>query len=454
MVCERIFRAYDIRGVYGVELTEEIVERIGRALSSYLSDEGKTVLLGRDVRLSSKPLSDAVARGMLSGGLNVEDIGLVTTPILYFSSVHHRKNAGVMVTASHNPPEWNGLKIWTENGFVTMGKGMEELKELVLNGRFEMARTRGKLKFNPNVLKDYEEYVAGKISIEKRLKVVVDPGNGSASLLTPRVFEKVGLEAIAINNVPDGSFPAHPPLPSMETLSYARSLVIESEADFGVGFDGDGDRALFIDDRGRIVPSAAIFITLAEHYLERHKGASIVYEVSAPMCIEETIRNKGGKPVVSRVGHTFIVERMLEEKAPFGGEMSGHYYFMDLYGFDDAVYASLKVAEILSERRENLSKIVDSLPKYPSTPSINFYCPDEKKFRVVDELAEEFKSEGFTVILLDGVKVIEDDGWFLVRASNTEPIIRLTVEARNEEALRRLTLFAEERIKKEMQEGA
>jgi len=445
MISERIFRAYDIRGVYGKDLTEEVAKRIGRAIAAYLDGEGETMLVGKDVRHSSEPLASALTEGMLSGGLNVEDIGTVTTPLLNFASVHYGKTGGVMVTASHNPPEWNGFKIWLKTGFISMGMGMEDLRDLALQGRFKPA-VRGNLKKNPHAISDYERYVAEKINIERNLRIVADPGNGSCSLLTPSIFEKTGVEVVAINAEPDGSFPAHPPEPSEETLTDVKRLVLEKKADFGVGFDGDGDRAVFVDDRGRIVSGTSIFTLLAEDYLKKNRGAPIVYEVSCSMVIEEIIRAYGGKPVLSRVGHTYIVDKMLKEKAVFGGETSGHLYFTELYGFDDAIFASLKVAEILSRRDERLSEIVDSMPRYPRIPGKKFECPDEVKFKVVDELSEEFKKMGYETLTIDGVKVIEDNGWFLIRASNTQPLVRLTVEAKDEDSLNKLASLAEKMI--------
>jgi len=445
LISERIFRAYDIRGIYGKDLTEKAANRIGRALAAYLDGEGETMLVGRDVRHSSEPLASALMEGMLSGGLNVEDIGTVTTPLLNFASVHYGKTGGVMVTASHNPPEWNGFKIWLKTGFISMGMGMESLRDLALRGEFRSA-SRGKLKRNPNAILDYEKYVAEKVSIEKNLRIIVDPGNGSCSLLTPSIFEKAGVEVIAINAEPDGSFPAHPPEPSEATLTDVKRLVLEEKADFGVGLDGDGDRAVFVDDRGRIVSGTSIFTLLAEEYLKRNKGAPIVYEVSCSMMIEEIIQAHGGKPVLSRVGHTYIVDKMLKEKAVFGGETSGHFYFMELYGFDDAIFASLKVAEVLSRRDEKLSEIIDSMPKYPRIPGKKFECPDEIKFKVVNELSEEFKKTGYETLTIDGVKVIENDGWFLIRASNTQPLVRLTVEAKDEDSLNKLASLAEKKI--------
>lgn len=445
MIPEHIFRAYDIRGVYGTDLTEEIATRIGRALASYVDGEGKSMLVGRDVRLSSPPIGDALIKGLLAGGFDVEDIGTVTTPILYFSSVNYGRNGGVMVSASHNPPEWNGFKIWLETGFICQGKGMEELKAIALKGRFKES-AGGRLKRNPNAIADYENHVAKRIDVERRMKVAADPGNGSCCLLIPRVFRKVGIDVAAINAEPDGSFPARPPDPTEEVLGGLKRLVLDEKADFGVGFDGDGDRAVFVDDLGRMVPSDLILVMLTEFYLKRQKGVAVVYEVSCSLNVEETVKACGGKPVLSQVGHTYIVDKMLKEKAVLGGETSGHFYFADMYGFDDALFAGLKVAEILSKTGMKLSEILDSLPKYPRIPIKNYECPDEKKFSVVEELAEDFRRMGYETVTIDGVKVVEDEGWLLIRPSNTQPLIRLTVEAKNKEALQRLAQFAEEKI--------
>ncbi len=446
MIPEYIFRAYDIRGIYGKDVTEETATRIGRALASYMDDAGKSVLVGRDIRSSSGPLGDALIGGMLQGGLDIEDIGTVTTPILYFSSVNYGKDGSVMVSASHNPPEWNGFKIWTAKGFICQGGGMERLREIALKGQFKEGEARGRLKKNPNAIRDYENHIAEKVEIERCLKVAADPGNGSCALLIPGTYRKFGIDVTAINTEPDGAFPARGPDPREETLGGLKRLVLEERADFGVGFDGDGDRAVFVDDLGRIVPSDLILVMLAEFYLRRQRGAAVVYEVSGSLTIEETAKAYGGRPVVSQVGHTYIVERMLKEKALVGGETSGHFYFAETYGFDDAFYASLKVAEILSKSGAKLSEMVDSLPEYPRIPGKSFDCPDEKKFKVTEALAEEFKDMGYETITIDGVKVIEPEGWLLIRPSNTQPLVRLTVEAKSKEALQRLATLAEKKI--------
>ncbi len=448
MIPEHIFRAYDIRGVYGDDLTEETATRIGRAVPTYLNGEGKDVIVGRDVRLSGGSLEDALIKGLLSGGCDVEDIGMVTTPILYFSWVDYGKDVGIMVTASHNPPEWNGFKILTRGGFICEGKGMEEIKRIAIDGRFEDS-VSGRLSRNDRALHDYENYVLGKVEVERKLKGVFDPVNGSCSLLVPDLYEDAGIEVFALNAEPDGRFPKHPPHPTEEVLDELSEIVLREKADFGVAFDGDGDRCVFVDDEGRIVSSNSVLAILAEHYLKERKGVPIVYEVSCSMRVEEVIDLYGGKPVLSRVGHTYIYENMIAEKAAFGGESSGHFYFAEQHGFDDAVFACLKLAEVLSKRDVKFSDVVDSMLVYPRF-SKSFNCADEKKFRAVDMLKKEFVEAGSNVLAIDGVKVMAPEGWFLIRPSNTQPQIRLTVEARTAEDLEKLAEFAESRLLKQI----
>lgn len=444
MIQERIFRAYDIRGIYGIDLNEEIALKIGKGISTYLNERGKEIAIGRDVRLSSKPLRDAIIDGLILGGCNVEDIGIVTTPILYFFSAHYKKDAGVMITASHNPPEWNGFKIWTKEGFICEGKGMEELKKIVMEEKFKELK-HGKVKKNSQALIDYEDYVLKNVKIEKSLKGVFDPGNGACSVLIPKLYKDAGIEVIALNSEPDGRFPNHPPEPTKEVLNELAKVVLKEKADFGVCFDGDGDRCVFIDDKGRIVSSDTILILLAEQCLEKNKGASIVYEVSCSMLVEEFINLYKGNPILSRVGHAYIYESMRANKAILGGESSGHFYFSELYGFDDALFACLKLIEILSRKDKKFSEIVDSIPIYPRF-SKNFDCPDEKKFKIVDALKKEFIEAGKKVITIDGVKLITPEGWFLIRPSNTQPQIRLIVEAKTKESLKQLIEFAERKL--------
>ncbi|MEM2454563.1 MAG: phosphomannomutase/phosphoglucomutase [Candidatus Bathyarchaeia archaeon] len=444
MISPNIFRAYDIRGIYGVDLNEEAAKIIGRAIAEY-SGEGRIFIVGRDVRLSSGPLSEALVHGMASGGLNIVDIGIVTTPLLYFATRFYRADGGVMVSASHNPPEWNGFKILLDRGFVCKGMGMEDLMNIVLKAKFREVKP-GSIRINTSAIEDYIEYVSERVNIRSGFKIAADPGGGSATALIPLVFERAGARVTTIYGEPDGSFTRHPPEPDSRTLEELKSIVLDNDVEFGIGFDGDGDRAVFVDDRGRLIPSSIILAILIRHYLSRNKGAPVVYEVSCSMVVEETIRALGGKPIISRVGHTYIHEKMRAEDAVLGGETSGHFYFKDIYGFDDGIYAGLKLAEAISEDGRRLSEIVDSIPQYPQIPAKNYNCPDEAKFKVIDDLFEEFKSLGYRIVAIDGIKIVAEDGWFLIRASNTQPLIRLSVEAKDEERLRRLAAYAEKMI--------
>lgn len=452
IIPESIFRAYDIRGVYGKDLTEEVSMDIGRAFGTYLGGKGKEIVAGRDVRLSGNILKSAFVRGVLSTGCHVQDIGIVPTPVLYFTIVRHEKDGGVMVTASHNPPEWNGFKLCRERGLlIAQGMGMEEIKEITVAERFRFGPP-GKLGRYDRALSEYSNFVASKIEMERKLRVAMDLGNGSCTLIAPELFRNLDLEVVALNTEPDGNFPAHLPEPTEEALDELKKIVVREGADFGVGYDGDGDRALFIDEKGRIVPGDTALVILARPYLERRRGAKVVYEVSCSSSVEEMIRAYGGVPVVSRVGHAYIMDKMIQEEALLGGEVSSHIYFADVYGFDDAVYASLKMAELLSKTDRKLSEIVDSIPRYPSTPVRNYDCPDEKKFKVVEKIKEEIKKKGYKINTIDGVKVIEQNGWFLVRASNTLPQIRMVAEAKSEAELKRLTSLAERMILQKVQE--
>jgi len=446
---KRIFRAYDIRGIYGEDLTDDVALDVGRAFGTYIGS-GSRLVVGRDVRLSGESLQKALMEGLMSTGCNVTDIGMVPTPTLYFAIIHYSEDGGVMVTASHNPPEWNGFKLCREGGFpIAEGMGMEDVKRIFFSKQF-ISASPGELKRYGEALNDYADFIMERVNIQKRLKVAVDLGNGVCSLIVPRLFKSAGVDVVAINDEPDGRFPAHKPEPTGETLKELMGVVRKERADLGIGYDGDGDRALFLDDRGRVIPTDITLTLLAEHYLKMGGGA-VIYDILSSTLVEEKIRELGGKPIVSRVGRAYILDAMKREGAVLGGETSGHLYFAEIYGFDDAVYAGLKMAEVLSKMDLKLSEFVDSTPKYPSTPVKSYQCPDELKFRVVEEITRDFREMGYDIITIDGVKVIDGDGWFLIRASNTLPQIKMKAEAKTEEKLRRLVDLAEKKIREKME---
>jgi phosphomannomutase/phosphoglucomutase len=441
---DSIFRAYDIRGIFGEDLTEEVATRIGAAFATFL-EKDKEVVVARDVRLSGEKLRRALISGLLSG-CDVEDIGVVPTPLLYFAINRLQKNLGIMITASHNPPEWNGFKAFSREGCIC-DKDMERIKQMAKEVDLErLGKKKGRVRRYKGIIQEYMDFVVNKVEIGRKLRVVADTANGTCGLVAPSLFNQLGCKIFALNQHPDGTFPAHLPEPKEETLGELKREVVRNKADFGVGYDGDGDRAVFVDEKGNVIPGDLTLLIFAKDVLQENKGAKIVYELSCSMAVEEYVKELGGIPIVERVGHTFIMDRMIKEKALLGGEKSSHFYFSECYGVDDAVFASLRMAEILSKSNRKLSEIVNSLPKYPSIYEKNLECPDSLKFTVIEKLRSRFKDYGLTILEMDGVKLLEKDGWVLLRASNTEPVIRVSAEARTEERLKELYEFAKKEL--------
>ena len=441
-----IFRAYDIRGVYGETLREEDAEVIGLSFASYLGNRG-VVAVGRDVRVSSKPLRDSLVKGLVEGGLKVVDIGVCSSPVLYFAVAHWSLAGGVMVTASHNPPEWNGFKLCREKGYICgEGMGMEEIRRIALSG--EYSKPGGGSLEERSALEDYLKHTASTVTAEKGLKVALDPGNGVCGPIAERALKAIGCSTLGINMEPDGRFPAHDPEPKPENLGELAKLVKSSKADYGCGFDGDGDRAVFVDDLGRVVRGDVATAVFARYYLRRKPGGTIVVDVASSMAVTEYIEKLGGRVVVSRVGHAYIMDKMLELNALLGGEESSHLYFQEVYGFDDAVYACMKMAEVLSKEGAKLSQLVDEVPTYPKTPVIVYSCPDNLKFKVVESIKRELEEAGYKLLTVDGVKAMGAEGWVLIRPSNTAPQIKVVAEARDESSLMELRKLADTLIEK------
>lgn len=444
-----MFRAYDVRGVYGKDLVEDDARLIGSAFASYLGGEGKSIAVGWDVRNSSNSLALALMDGIASTGASVLRLGLVPTPIVYFAVVHHNLDGGVIVTASHNPPEWNGFKLCREKARLCgMGTGLEEVKRIIDEKAFQHAAYKSGIKdLREKVLEEYEDYLVKKFGGKSAgLKVLIDPGNGSCSILGKRILQRLGLRVDSINDCPDGAFPSRSPEPTEESLSVLRNMVRDGDYDFGVGYDGDCDRALFVDEEGNVLRGDIVLTLFVRHFLKNKPGEKIVYEVSCSKLVEEVCRENGVIPVMSRVGHTFILEKMLSEKAYFGGEISSHLYFGEMYGLDDAVFATLKIAELLTSTGRKLSRLIEELPKYESFKR-NYDVPDKVKFQVIEDLIKLFKKEGRKTITLDGVRVELEEGWFILRASNTFPQVRLTAEAKSKQALEETVSYAERRFK-------
>jgi len=429
----QIFREYDIRGVADRDLTDEVVFLLGQGYGTYVQEKGiKELIIGRDVRLSSERIRDALINGLQSSGCDVIDLGLVPTPVFYFSAFHYDKNAGVMITGSHNPKEFNGFKVGL-NKTTIYGEEIQTLRKLIESGNFKSGK--GKLsKLNP--IPDYIKMITDKISIKSGLKVVFDSGNGTAGVVIEELFNNMGIEPVFINLNPDGNFPAHLPDPTIsEYMRDVKSTVFELDADLGIGFDGDADRIGAIDDEGHIVWGDRLLAIFAADIIKRNPKAKIVFEVKCSQGLVEYIKSIGGTPLMWKTGHSLIKAKMKEEGALLAGEMSGHMFFAEgYYGYDDAIYASARLLKILSESDKSLSQLVAEIPSYYSTPEIRVDCPDEIKFKVTAVIRDYFKKQ-YETIDIDGVRVIFPDGWGLVRASNTQPVLVLRFEAKSPERL-------------------
>jgi len=428
-----IFREYDIRGVAETDLTDDGVFRLGQAYGTYALERGAArCVVGRDARLSGPRITRAVTDGILSTGLAVIDIGMVPTPVFYYAFFNLDADAGVMVTASHNPPEYNGFKVGL-NKTTIFGEEIQRLRALMDEGGFRKGRGNRR---EHDVIPDYLAMCRSKVTIPGPLRVVFDPGNGTAGVLLERLLADTPVEPTFINLEPDGTFPAHPPDPTVP--AYMRQLtatVRATSADCGIGFDGDGDRIGAVDETGATVYGDRLLGVCAAEVIRQHPGAAVVFEVKCSQGLVEYIESLGGRPLMWKTGHSLIKAKMKEEGALIAGEMSGHLFFRDdYYGYDDALFASLRLLRIISSTGRRLSELAGDLPRYYATPEIRVDCPDELKFEVVAALRDRFRKE-YQVIDIDGARVVFPDGWGLVRASNTQPVIVLRFEARTAERL-------------------
>jgi phosphomannomutase / phosphoglucomutase len=458
------FRSNDIRGVYGLDFDEDFADALGRSFGMFLRGKGDNignVVIGRDIRRGSDTLAKALISGLTKAGFAVTDIGLCTTPLFYFTVKKLGKSGGIMVTGSHLPPEHNGFKIVDKNGaMVGSGAGLEEVREIIVKKGYEGtdAAQPGVATQYQDAAKAYMEFVLRKLKISKdrKLKVVVDTCNSVGGLVGPELFRRAGCEVVAIHEEMDSSFPSRPPEPRPENLSRLQGEVVHKKADLGVAYDGDADRVVFVDNEGKVVESSSIVIMMfAEHYLTKDKaseGAVVVFDLGCSMALPEMISSYGGKPVETKVGTAAIKEKMAEHSAIFGGESSNHLYFSDMFGFDDGVYASLKMAEIVSNlpRGMSFADKVRSLPNHHYFPEWEFECADEKKAVALQMIKEKFKSVGVRFSELDGLKLYYGDGWVLWRPSGTKASMKIYIEAKTKERLEQLKAFAKEELERAM----
>lgn len=432
-----IFREYDIRGIVGEQLNDETVGILARAIGTFLSRNGaKRIAVGYDARESSPRFCKILADGLTSCGCDVALIGMVPTPVLYHTLFTKDVDGGVMVTGSHNPPHHNGFKICL--GTTTIyGRQIQEIKEIAISGEFGSGSG---LIDSIDVVDDYIADIVSKISLgPRKLKAVVDAGNGMGGVTAVPIYERLGIELVQLYTEPDSSFPNHHPDPTVtENLQDMTNAVREHGADLGIAFDGDGDRIGIVDETGRIIWGDELMILLSRTILAYRPGSTIIAEVKCSQNLFDDIELHGGTAIMERAGHSIIKARMRSTGAVLAGEMSGHIFFADrFYGFDDAAYAGARVLEILSATDNRLSELFNGIPQTFSTPELRVDCPDAKKFDVVAQVAEHF-SRTNEVIAIDGARIVFDHGWGLVRASNTQAILVLRFEADSQEYLEKI----------------
>jgi phosphomannomutase/phosphoglucomutase len=441
----QIFREYDIRGVVNKDLTPDIVRKIGQGFGTLMTRSGRRdLVVGRDGRLSSKDFADALIEGLISTGCNVVDIGRCPTPVYYFSIFHFDKDGGMMVTGSHNPPEFNGFKVSVGKSTI-FGKQIQNLRGLIEKGKFVTGK--GDVS-EMEIVQPYQDYIRKNIHAEKRMKVVIDAGNGTAGVVAGPLLRDLGCEVEELYCEVDGRFPNHFPDPTIPgNLKDLIDRVKKTRADVGMGYDGDGDRIGVVDEQGNIIWGDQLMILFSREILKRQKGSVFVAEVKCSQNLFDDIEKHGGKATMWKTGHSLIKEKMKEEKAALGGEMSGHIFFADRYfGYDDAIYASCRLIELLSGKDQKLSQLLSDVPKTFITPEIRVDCPDEIKFKVAEKV-KEMLSKDNPIIDVDGVRVKFEDGWGLVRPSNTQPALVLRFEALTEERLQEIRKLVEDRVK-------
>ena len=427
-----IFREYDIRGVAGKDILEEDVVSIGKAYGSLLKKQNKRIVsVGRDCRQTSEKFSDLFIQGVISTGCYVIDIGICPTPVLYFSIQHLKLDGGAMVTASHNPPEYNGFKLMNGNDSIH-GQGLQELHKIIEKNEFVHGNGNGKVT-QQDVITPYTEYLLDTIQIKKSIKIGIDAGNGTGGITALPVLKKLGCEVHDIYCDMDGTFPNHEADPTQKkNLLDLIQLVKEKNLDLGVGYDGDADRIGVVDKNGGVIYGDQLMVVYAREILQRNPGATFIGEVKCSMVMYDDIRNHGGIAIMWRTGHSLIKKKMKEENAALAGEMSGHMFFKDRYlGYDDALYATCRLLEIMADTGKGVDELIQDLPKTFTTPEIRVECPDEIKFDVVAKIVAHFKAKQ-DIIDIDGLRAVYEDGWGLVRASNTQPALVLRFEALSE----------------------
>ncbi|MEA2040183.1 MAG: phosphomannomutase/phosphoglucomutase [Thermodesulfobacteriota bacterium] len=441
-----IFREYDIRGVFPDELNQQTVHLLGLALGTYYQENrAGRISLGHDCRLSSPDISRWLVKGLLESGMDVVDIGMVPSPILYFSLHNLDVDGGIEITGSHNPPEFNGIKVCLGEASI-YGQEIQKIREIIESGDFRHGHGKEE---SASIIGQYADYLIGNIQPGPvKRKVVLDAGNGAGGIVACDIYRRMGFEVIPLFCEPDGRFPNHHPDPTIpEYLQAMISKVHDTSSDLGIAFDGDADRIGVTNQEGDIIWGDQLMIIFARDLLTRHPGAKIIGEVKCSQALYDDIERHGGQAIMWKAGHSLIKNKMKVEGALLAGEMSGHLFFAERYfGYDDAIYAGARLLEILSHTEEDLKDLLADIPKMVNTPEIRIDCPDDKKFKVVAGLVDEFKKD-YEVIDVDGARVLFDGGWGLIRASNTQPVLVLRFEARDKNRLEEIRKIFDDKLK-------
>ncbi len=443
MMNTEIFREYDIRGVVDKDFDAQFAHTLGRAFVTYLTERGApknpVISVGHDARVSSPLFSKAMCEGLQAGGAKVVFLGLVTTPISYFSMFDLDNPAGgIMITGSHNPPDYNGFKISV--GKTTIyGEEIQNLRKIIEKGQY----VEGQGAYTTfNIFDDYIARYKKEFKDLKPIKVVLDCGNGAAGCIARRLFEAVGLKPIILFEEPDGRFPNHHPDPTVEkNLTDLKKAVIEQKAALGIGFDGDADRIGIVDNEGRFIAGDEMMVIISRGILKDNPGAKIIGDVKCSDRLYDDIRKHGGHPIMWKTGHSLIKTKINEEKAPFGGELSGHVFFADRnYGYDDALYAGLRLVEMVGNSGGSIQELLKGFPPAFNTPELRIDTTEEKKWSIVEKLKQTYNAdtERYKVNMIDGIRVSYKDGWALARASNTQPVLVMRFESTSAAGLARI----------------
>lgn len=429
-----IFREYDVRGVYPTDLNEDVSYTFGKAYGTYIKKFNQTeCIVGHDNRLSSDSLTKFLIEGILSTGIHVINIGLVTTPMYYYACILKNIPAGVMVTASHNPKDDNGFKFSFDERGNAKGEMIQEFLKFLLEFNFDDGS--GMMTFY-DVKDEYYKLLLSSVDIkhDRKLKVIIDCGNGTTSLFAPEIFNLIGVDLIVLYGVSDANFPNHHPDPAVEdNLKVLKDAVVTLKADVGIAFDGDGDRVGIIDENGKYIPADKFMIMVARDLIPTSANKRILYDVKCSKALTDEINRLGGTPILCRTGNSYTKATTRDENCIFGGEFSGHVYFRDKFlGFDSGIYAGLRMVEMLSKQDKTVSQLLENIPVYYSTPEIKIASTDTKKKEVIDKIKEYCHENKFNTIELDGVRIELDDGWALVRSSNTGPNITARFEGKTE----------------------